>query len=801
MERLLAKISIRKKLTIVIMLASLLILMLVAGVFVAVEIYSSRNHLLVETKTLADSLAANLKQPLLINDLAAANRLLSSLHLKQGIRAAYLFDAGGDPVAYYLDQFEAKFLLAMIPQDFSAPNRALWTTAEGEQILSSWSHLSLFTPLFQQGQRVGTLYLLTDLKDLYSRVSGVVFGALLALLLLLGVSWYLAGKLQRPVSTPLMNLVGTMALVSRQKDYRIRAEKQTEDEIGELVDGFNRILSQVEQHRNQLEKHQETLEQTVALRTSELREMIIALRQTKQQLEDAGKAKSQFIASITHELRTPLVGVLGMNELLFRTPLNEEQQTLAEMVQKSGADLLLLINNILDFSRIEAGKLRLEPVEFAIHLAIESVLEMLAGQAEEKGLLLVSEIPLAAVWRVRGDEVRLKQILLNLVGNAIKFTEQGEVRVSLSLLSANASQGQFEIRVSDTGVGMDELTQQQVFSAFFQADSTSTRNFGGSGLGLSIVSQLVDLMAGEISLESRPGAGSCFRVALDLQLETRVDFALPEEVLRQQVLFCTVDCPWHEMLAMGLRALGLTIQRVSTVAETWSLLRKGLGAEPPLVLLLCTPTACLPGGEPLYQAVRDDQRFQTLRRILLLSRFSTLSLVPQETRLGPPLGWQGLWQALRNSRPELQLVQKTLDQSMRQATSNPALEKSKPLLVAGGGVASRELVKLALLETSLEVESAPDLTDLLSGSAPDYAAVLLDLPFLPEQQVRSFFAQPDNILKSLLFYDHEAQLLPYAAEVKISLKKPFDRQRLQEALDSLLALESVAPWSRREGQE
>lgn len=795
MERLLANISIRKKLTIVIMLASLLMLTLVAGAFVVVEVYSSRDQLIAETKTLASSLGANIKQPLLVGDASTANSLLSSLKLKNGIRAAFLFDSGGQPVASYLDQFDSRFLLDAIPEDFSAQNRSFWTIATEVQVCGNLSHLSLFMPLFHDGQRIGTLYLLSDLKELYGRVSGILSGGLLVLPVLLGFSWYLAGKLQRPVSDPLMDLVATMELVSRRKDYRVRAEKRTADEVGVLVDGFNRMLAQIEQHRKQQEKYQETLEQTVAQRTSELRGMIIALRQTKQQLEAAGQAKSQFIASITHELRTPLVGVLGMNELLFRTALNEEQKLLADTVKKSGEDLLLLINNILDFSRIEAGKLRLEPVEFEIQLLIESVLERLAGQAEEKGLQLLSEIPLDAAWKVRGDEVRLQQILTNLVGNAIKFTEQGEVKVSLACRKTKAADGRFEILVADTGVGMDENAQQQIFSAFYQADGTSTRDYGGSGLGLAIVSQLVELMNGEIALESAPGAGSCFRVALDLPLVEKVDFALPEELRRQQVLICTVDCPQHVLLAHRLRALGLSVQSVPSAVEAWYQLGAARQAEKPVELLFCAPTASLPDGQPLYRAIRDEPLFCVLHRVLLpQSRLAVLSLERQESKLCLPFTWQGLCQVLQSSRLELRLVKKNTDRTERPTEGKAAAAAKKRLLVAGSGVASRELVKLALQESSFAVESALDLRGLLDGSDNNYAAVLLDLPFLSEAQLQSYLMQPDGAVKLLLFYDHEAQLQPYRSRVDVCLKKPFDREQLQTALDSLLA-EQCTPRS------
>ena len=561
------------------------------------------------------------------------------------------------------------------------------------------------------------------------------------------------------------------------------------------------MLGVIELHRDQLEKHQETLEQTVAQRTEELRGMIQALNQSKWQLESAGKAKSEFIANITHELRTPLIGVLGMNELLFRTPLNTEQQGLAGMVTKSGNDLLLLVNNILDFSRMEAGKLKLEPVEFDIHQVIESVLEMLAGQAEEKGLLLLGELPLETAWKVRGDEIRLKQILVNLVGNAIKFTHRGEVKVSLAWQKKKASLGEFELQIRDTGIGMDVTAQEQVFSAFFQADNTSTRDYGGSGLGLAIVAQLVDLMGGRISLTSTPDEGSCFRIMLELPLEEQADLSLPEELLRQRVLLCTDRIPPFDQLAARLTSLGMPALIVPSAVETWYQLGAAVRAGKPFELLFCSPDTCLPTGQPLYQGLREDPMFRQLRRILLPpSRFANLSLGRHETKLTPPLVWKDLIQALRTSWQDLHLIDKPRGEKSTRSNSLPAAEEIKDrLLVVGGGVASRELVKLALQNSSCLVESAPDLSDLTIHSSKDYAAILFDLPFLPEGQLKHFFAEKDIHSKILIFYEFEEQIEPYRAWIHVFLKKPFDRKQLQGALEALFSDRVLTHSSKLEG--
>ncbi|MEA3544788.1 MAG: ATP-binding protein, partial [Thermodesulfobacteriota bacterium] len=317
---------------------------------------------------------------------------------------------------------------------------------------------------------------------------------------------------------PLLQLASLMADISRFKDYSIRAEKLTNDEIGMLVDGFNRMLAQIELHQSQLAEHQSYLEQTVADRTVELRAAMIDLEQARRQADAANEAKSHFLSRMTHELRTPLIGVLGMNELLTRTSLSEQQYELVDTVQKSGKQLLHLISDVLDFSRIEAGKLQLESSEFELHQVVQDVVGLLSFQAEEKGLSLRVEIPQNGTWNVRADETRIRQVLMNLIGNAIKFTPSGSVTVGLDCIRQSDSSGTFSFGVADTGTGMTTEVKQQIFDVFFQVDATGSGARSGTGLGLAIVKQLVELMDGKLNLISTPGQGSRFQVTVELPL-------------------------------------------------------------------------------------------------------------------------------------------------------------------------------------------------------------------------------------------------------------------------------------------
>ena len=365
--------------------------------------------------------------------------------------------------------------------------------------------VEVVVPVVYSGTQVARLRLIGDTADLPERILASLGASISAGLFSLALALLVAFRLQGRITEPLRALTSTMARVGSGHDYAVAMTVESDDEVGVLVSGFNTMIADIRERDDRLAAHRDRLEQDVAERTADY-------RRAAREAEEANRAKSDFLATMSHEIRTPMNGILVMAELLAAGDLPPRARRQAEVVARSGSSLLAIINDILDLSKIEAGKLEVEHLEVDPVEAVDTVLRLFADRARSKGLDLGTRVDLPRGLRIDADPTRLGQVLSNLVNNALKFTEKGGVSVEVALLPP----ARVVFAVVDTGIGIAADKLATVFDAFSQADQTTTRKFGGTGLGLAIARRLVAAMGGEIEVASTLGEGTTFFFTLPI---------------------------------------------------------------------------------------------------------------------------------------------------------------------------------------------------------------------------------------------------------------------------------------------
>ncbi|MFA9476969.1 ATP-binding protein [Phycisphaerales bacterium AB-hyl4] len=464
--------------------------LLVCGTMIVLQLMAVRQTAEQALATHGQMISSYCVAALRFDDPSAGEETLAALTAVPDMVAADIIDSEGQTFAQYRSEQASTGALPSADTDLGRAD----------------SLLVLRHLIVQDGETLGTLVLWYDLQPTYARLRWQIVLAIGVGLVAMAVSLVLAMKLRRLLSAPLRSLVHTAHRISTERDYTLRARKQTDDELGALTDAFNGMLGQIEMRDRQLEQSKNELEQRVLERTAEL-------EKAKARAEASNEAKTAFLANMSHEIRTPMTAILGYGDMLMDPDQSaSERLDSIQVIRRNGQHLLSIINDILDISKIEAGKMTTECIPTSLVQLVADVASLMRRRAGEAGHTFHINYEGAIPETIHTDPTRLRQIFVNLLGNAIKFTTRGTIRMTLRL---HQNDQKLVCEISDTGIGMTEQQQAHLFDAFFQADETMTRRFGGTGLGLAISRHLAQMLGGDITVRSALHEGSTFTITVD----------------------------------------------------------------------------------------------------------------------------------------------------------------------------------------------------------------------------------------------------------------------------------------------
>ncbi len=798
---LVSNLSITKKLILITMGASALALLVSTVINVSMQGYLYRESLAEHMETVARAIGTNNVAALTLENRQLGRQALAALGNEPTFLQANLYDERGSRLADYA-RLDADGAYGSFGPDPDLIARGV-ETAMTVRRFEGFRHLDLVTPVVHQGDLVGFVHIRTSLSKLFANLAR---GALLAVLvvgLAMLAAWVLAMRMQGLVSAPIIELADLTRRVREKGDYSLRATQRGSDEVGMLISSFNEMLRKMKMRDRQLEKNQRRLADRQA-RLVEANEQLQAAvhenSEAREAAEAANRAKSDFLARISHEVRTPMNGVIGMLELLARTPLTRDQLHYVSAIDRSSETLMAIINDILDISKIEAGKLVLDRTRIRIREAVEETVELLAGRAMSNSCELVYDIAPDADLFVECDGIRVRQILMNLVGNACKFTHEGEIAVRVSHVGRTGNVHRLRFEISDTGIGIRSENLETIFESFSQEDGGTTRRYGGTGLGLAICSELVALMDGEIGVDSEIGKGSTFWFELPLAVVADDGLVRRVEELKGHHALVVDDNEINrDMLSALIDSWKMSAVVVDSADAALEALRESRETNELFDIALLDWNMPGKDGVELAREIGSDPVFRDLPIVLLSS--SSVQEVLEENGEIPVAAY--ITKPVRQARLEDCLLhmlvageEKTFTNIHSEIAANNAISKLRVLLVEDNQI-NQQVASGMLGAMGCEVEIActgQEAVEILEQAAFDIVLMDCQMPVMDGYQATAAIrareqerSQPRQTIIALT-----ANALPedrdrcLAAGMDDYLSKPFTVDRLREVLEAWL---------------